>query len=1063
MAHLSLSVLGSLQVLVDDTPVTTLESDKVRALLVYLAVEGDRPHRRESLVGLLWPECSEQVARHNLRQALFNLRLAIGDQNARPSFLLISREAIQLNRASDYWLDLAQFNAIVQACATERGRGSEDASIRAARLEEMVKLYRGEFLQGFFLKDSAEFEEWALVQRESLHGQALEALSTLAEYYEEHGDFKAARRHAARQLALDPWREEAHCQLMRALALDGQRSAALAHYETCRRVLVEELGVEPSAKTRELAEQIRAGKLKTQGESIPFLPAAPLHNLPASLTSFHGREQELADLGRLLANPECRCISLIGLGGVGKTRLAVETAQRHLAGFAHGVAFASLASVRSVEVAIPTIASAVQVQFYGPDDPKDQLLDYLRAKQMLLLLDNVEQLLTEDPLPAGLVEFVIDILQRAPGVKLLVTSREALNLQGEWVFDVRGLACSGVEQAEKVDEYAAVALFIQRARRVSPGLAFGQADLAAIAQLCCLVDGMPLAIELAATWTRVLSPAEIAREIERNLDFLSASARDLPQRHRSMRVVFDHSWQRLSAGEREALAQLSTFRGGFSRGAAEQVAGASLPVLSSLVNRSLLRVAAAGRYELHELVRQYSAARLAAVPQAHAATRRRHCVFFLALAEAGGAKTFQVDQKAWLQRLEAELNNLRAALRWTLEQGEIELALRLCGALGLLWEVHGHVKEGRRWVEEALAHQAPAPLPLRIKALKVAGRMAFAQRDLAAAQAFYEEALALSQEAGDLSEVASLLNSLGNVAWARDDLGRAGELYDQVLTVRRRQNDEGGIARVLNNLGLVAMRLRQFERAAQLMEEGVSLTRSLGDQEALADMLFNLGLATVRIKGGAARAAVHLAASVELSRELGYRTVLAYALNNLAMLALHEGDQGKATSLAQESLELCRGLEDPLGAFYALVNLAHAALDRGDPVQAARLLDEALGLLEQAEAAAGNPLPEELSWLLEATVHLAISQGQIAEAWRLAGSDAGLRDEISDCLPPDAAAYYEALLWEARTRLDDADLATAWAAGRALSPEQARRQALLLIRPSVQPGGNHAQDHRPEG
>ena len=263
---------------------------------------------------------------------------------------------------------------------------------------------------------------------------------------------------------------------------------------------------------------------------------------------------------------------------------------------------------------------------------------------------------------------------------------------------------------------------------------------------------------------------------------------------------------------------------------------------------------------------------------------------------------------------------------------------------------------------------------------------------------------------------------------------------------------------MLNNLGLVAMRLHQFQRAAQLMEEGVSLTRSLGDQQAQANMLFNLGLVTARIKGGAARAAMHLAACVELSRELGYRTVLAYALNNLAMLALHEGDQAKATLLAQESLELCRGLEDRLGAFYALVNLAHAALDLRDPARAARLLDEALGLLEQAESAAGPPLRAEFSWFLEATVHLAISLGQIAEAWKLAGSDAGLRDEIGERLPPGASAYYEALLSEARTRLDDAELATAWATGRALSPEQARRQALLLIRASAQPAGSHAQD-----
>ena len=1061
MAHLSLGVLGPLQVRLDDTPVAMLASDKARALLVYLAVEADRAHRRESLVGLLWPESPEDAARHNLRQALFSLRQAIGDQAASPPYLLISREAIHLNRASDYSLDLAQFEAVLHACKQHRSRGTEDASTRAARLEEAVKLYRGEFLHGFFLEDSEEFEQWALVWRESLHQQALEAHSDLANYYEEHGDFQATRRHALRQLELDPWREEAHCQAMRALAQEGQRAAALAQYETCRRVLAEELGVEPSAGTRQLAEQIRAGTLKAKADLPSSLPAGAVHNLPASLTSFHGREQELIELERLLADPECRCISLVGPGGVGKTRLALEAARQHGAGFAHGVAFVPLASVGSVEVAIPAIAGAIHLRFYGPDDPKDQLLNCLREKQMLLCLDNLEQLLVEAPLQASIVELVLEILQRAPGVKLLVTSREVLDLQGEWVFDVRGLAFPGAESRGKPDEYPAVALFIQRAKRTSPGLAFHGEDLAAIAHICRLVEGVPLAIELAATWLRMLSPAEIPKEIEGGLGFLSASVRDLPERHRSMRVVFDHSWQRLSAREQQVLSQLSVFRGGFSRQAAEQVAGASLPVLSTLVNRSLLRRAAAGRYELHELVRQYGADRLAADACAQASAQRRHCDCFLALAEAGGAGSRQVDQKVWLWCLEVELENLRAALGWALEQGEIELALRLCGALGLPWEVHGHVKEGRRWVEQALALRGPAPLPLRVKALKVAGRMAFEQRDLAAAQAFYEEGLALSQEAADLSQVASLLNSLGNVAWARDDLGRAGELYDQVLTVRRQQNDEHGIARVLNNLGLVAMRLRQFERAAQLLEEAASLTRSPGDQEALTDTLFNLGLVTVRIKGGAARAAVHLAACVELSRELGYRKVLAYALNNLAMLALHEGDDARAASLAQESLELCRGLEDPLGAFYALVNLAHAALDRGDPVQAARLLEKALGLLEQAEAAAGDPLPEELSWFLEATVHLAISQGQTAEAWKLAGSDAGLRDMGER--PPGASAYYEALLSEARTRLDDADLATAWAAGQALSPKQARRQALLLIRPSAQPGGRHAQDLRPEG
>ena len=661
MAHLSLGVLGPLQVLIDDTPIATFESDKVRALLVYLAVEANRPHRRESLVGLLWPECPEEVARHNLRQAVFSLRQVIGDSAASPPYLLISREAIQFNRASDSSLDLAQFNTILQACKQDRSRGSEDPAIRAARLEELVTLYRGEFLHGFFLEDSAEFEQWALVQRESLHQQALDALSTLADYYEQHGDLPAARRHALRQIELDPWHEEAYCQAMRALALEGQRSAALAQYETCRRVLAEELGVEPSARTRELAEQIRTGKLKTKEESPASPATGPLHNLPLSLTSFHGREQELLDLDGLIADPECRCISLVGPGGIGKTRLALQAAERHRAAFAHGVAFVPLASVGTVEAAIAATAGAVGCAFYGPSDPKDQLLNYLSKKQMLLVEDNVEHLLAGGSPQAGVVDLLLDILRRAPGVKLLVTSRDMLDLQEEWVFDVRGLAFPGPEPTGKLDEYPAIALFIQRARRASPGFAANEADLAAIAQLCCLVEGMPLAIELAATWSRALSPSEIVTEIEGGLDFLSASLRDLPERHRSMRVVFDQTWQRLSAKEQQVLSQLSVFRGGFSRGAAEQAAGASLPVLSALVNRTLVRRNAAGRYELHELVRQYSAGHLAADPQAHAAAQKRHYTYFLALAEAGEQELKGRNQ---LERLNPVTKGLRPGRRW---------------------------------------------------------------------------------------------------------------------------------------------------------------------------------------------------------------------------------------------------------------------------------------------------------------------------------------------------------------------------------------------------------------
>jgi DNA-binding SARP family transcriptional activator len=378
MPHLSLGVLGSLQFLIADKPVVNLESDKVRALLAYLAVEADRPHRREIPVGLLWPECPEPIAHHNLRQALFNLRLATGDHKAKPPFLLITRDAIQFNRESDYSLDLAQFNTYFFTCEEHLSHCKEDCSFRAARLEEMVKLYRGEFLQQLILEDSAEFEEWALAQREKMHQRTLEAHSYLANYYELHGDFQAARHHASRQLELDPWREEAHRQMMRVLVLDGDRSAAIAQYDTCKRVLAKEMDVEPSAETRELYEQIRLGKLSQKANPLTYISATPVYNLPVQLTPFIGREQELADLRRLIADPECRLITLVGPGGIGKTRLAIQASVKNLNEFAQGAAFVPLVSVRSSEAVIQAIANAVNFAFYGPSDPKVQLLNYVR-------------------------------------------------------------------------------------------------------------------------------------------------------------------------------------------------------------------------------------------------------------------------------------------------------------------------------------------------------------------------------------------------------------------------------------------------------------------------------------------------------------------------------------------------------------------------------------------------------------------------------------------------------------------------------------------------------------
>ena len=953
MAHLSLGVLGSLQAFIDDTPVTLLESDKVCALLVYLAVEADRPHRRESLVGLLWPDCPEQVARHNLRQALFNLRQAVGDHTASPPYLLISRDAIQFNQASDFSLDLAQFNTILHACEENRSRGVEDPSIRAARLEEMVKLYRGEFLQHFFLEDSTEFEQWALVQRESLHQHVLDAHSELADYYEQHGDFQAARRHVMRQLELDPWREEAHCQMMRALALDGQRSAALAQYETCRRVLAEELDVEPSASTRDLYEQIRIGKLETKDESPPSVPTAPIHNLPISLTSFHGREQELADLDRLIADPECRCISLVGPGGIGKTRLAVQAARQHLADFTHGAAFVPLASVGSVQATIAAIASAVRLYFYGSSDPRVQLLNYLGDKHMLLILDNVEHLITAGPLQATIVELVLDILQHVPGVKLLVTSREVLDLQEEWVFDVRGLAFPETKQAEKPGEYAAVELFIQRARRASPEFTFDDADLAGIAHICRLVEGMPLAIELAATWLRILSPAEIVREIEGGLDVLSASVRDLPERHRSVRVVFDHSWQRLSVQEQQVLARLSVFRGGFSRQAAEQVAGASLLVLSTLVNRALLRRAAAGRYGLHELIRQYCATHLAADPGAQVAARQRHYACFLALAEAAGQGLKGCDQLEWLRRLEQEQDNLRVALEWALERdhaapGSGGLALRLSGALYLFWRMRGHFHERRDWITKSLEQCPEERTAARAAALLGKSLLQFDLGNLGTVCRLAEESAAIYRELGDQHGLAEALSLIGQtLGWLGETrLGQAP--LAEALAIYRTTGDRWGEALALYRLGNSLTDEDGDLAGRAMLEESAVILESLGEKYVLSGVLVSLGCVDTRL-GEYAGVPTRLEQALAMTREIEHPLGIAEALIHLGCVYRILGQYSAAQSYLEEALQVFQDHGRSIWETEVLCALAENAICQGDLETARFRLEAAADLLATSE------------------------------------------------------------------------------------------------------------------
>jgi predicted ATPase/DNA-binding SARP family transcriptional activator len=627
---LHLALLGQLDIRQNGVPLADFESRKAQALLCYLAVTRQK-HSRAVLAGLLWPEIPEVKALMNLRKAVTLLHRYVDEH------VHVTRRSLAFNFDTPYRLDVGQFEV-----AMSIRRDVSPATVEV--MKEALDLYRGEFLAEFYVRDALPFEEWMLAQRARLQELALDGLYRLAVYYYKQGAFEDALGYTRRLLALEPWREEAHRQQMMLLAQMGQRSEALVQYENCRRVLAEELGITPSAETEALATAIRAGNPGTGGggragreESTPAYqplsqsppqPAtpSPMHNLPAQRTPFVGREAETSDIVRWLQDRACRLLTLAGPGGIGKTRLAIQAAQyfvdstRQEAVFADGVFFVPLDEVSSAEFLAPAIANSLNFPLYDSPDPEEQLRNCLQRKKVLLLLDNFEHL------PEG-AELISEILATSPGVKVLVTSREALHIQEEWFQPVWGMAFprNAAEWPEGItpEGYSAVELFVQCARRARPGFSLNE-EASCVVRICQLVEGMPLGIELAAAWIRALSCQTIAQELEQSLDLLTTTWYNLPPHHRSMRAVFDRSWKLLSAAERDVLKRLSVFRDEFRAEEAANVAGASLPQLARLIEKSLLQYTPPGRYRMHELLRQFCAEKLHTAAEDGAETPDKH-------------------------------------------------------------------------------------------------------------------------------------------------------------------------------------------------------------------------------------------------------------------------------------------------------------------------------------------------------------------------------------------------------------------------------------------------------
>jgi predicted ATPase/DNA-binding SARP family transcriptional activator/Flp pilus assembly protein TadD len=948
MTQLTISLLGPFQVTLDDSPITDFATDKARALLAYLAVEVDRPHRREALAGLLWPDQPQRKANQNLRQALLYLRQSLGDCEAEPR-LLVSRETIQFNAHCDHWLDVAAFAALSQACQAHRHTRLTSCVLCLRRMEQMAELYQGEFLSQFFVSDSSAFEEWALLKREWLRHQAVQALSCLADFCERRGELERARQYARRQVELEPWREEAHRQVMRLLALDGQRSAALAQYETCRRALAQELGIEPTDETVALYERILAGQV--------LRAASPPHNLPTGPTPFVGREAELAELAELIANPDCRLVTLVGPGGIGKSRLALQMAADQVGAFAHGVYFVPLAAVSSPELIVSALADAIEFTFHDHQDPKEQLLNYLHdsKREMLLVLDNVEHLLPRSASSASkgesVVELLAELLKRAPGVVLLATSRERSALQEEWVYEVAGLtyptslhtpSLLGEGPGERWETYSAIALFQQRASQAQRRFSLSE-EAPHVARICQLVEGMPLGVELAAAWVSVHSCETIAQELEGDLDILTTSLRNVPARQRSVRATFEHSWRLLSEVERDAFIRLSVFRGGFRLEAAVQVAGASASTLSALLDKSLLRRVAPDRYDMHDLLRQYAAEKLEAKPQALQETQMQHTRHFAAFLERQVERLKGKQQRQALLDMVVEVENARQAWLQAVTHGCVREIDQSLESLYHFYEAQGRFREGIDLFARAIERWQGD-----VQQERLVGQVISRQGALYRYQGLYpqartalEQGRAISERLGIPSEQIFCLVSLADVARKQSGRDETEQLAQKSLALSKQTQNDWGTTTSLFLLGAICYEAGDIEEARTLLEESLAVARASDNRRLVLSPLNSLGDIACHY-GDFARAQRLFEECLALSRELGDPFNVAVHLNNLGTVLHILGQYAEARSLYQESLDICRKISDQSGQAVALSNLGEIAFVFGAYPDAQQYYQEGL-------------------------------------------------------------------------------------------------------------------------
>jgi predicted ATPase/DNA-binding SARP family transcriptional activator len=948
---LAFQFLGPPQLILENETVN-VNRRSIVALLAYLAVndsgQAKRVYTRQSLSALLWPDHDQVNAFTNLRHTLWEIQRAFG-----PDWLIANRETIGFQANGNVWVDVHRFESLL---AESRTQG--DVSLRIRLLTEGIKLYRHHFLTGFNLKNAPTFEEWSLAKADELRHKHTEALTLLAEDYCLLGEAESALQYARRLVTLDPLNESAHRLLMQVYSQVGQHNAALKQYQTFEQTLRKELGLDPQPETRALYRQIRKGDIKHFQVEPPIETITPQNNLPQQLTSFIGRETQQAEIVRLLT--QNRLITLAGPGGIGKTRLSLQVATKVLHQFPDGVWFIELAPLTNPDLIAQTMLSALHLGEQAGKTPLQVLEEQLNNKKLLLILDNCEHLI------AGCARVAYALLKSTSVVKILATSREVMSIGGEIAWRVPSLTLPDPKSPpHQLTKYESVNLFMERALSIQPHLKLDETSMLAIAQICSRLDGIPLAIELAAARVNALAVKQIARRLDDRFRLLTKGSRIVLERHQTLRAAIDWSYNLLSRDEKKLLARLSVFMGGWTLEAAEQVCVRTkdkfevLDVLSELIDKSLVIMDGStgeARYHLLETTRQYALEKLGESAE-DKTWHDRHLEYFVGFAEKGQSEITGPHQAEMIDLLDAELDNFRAALDWCVSNQYVEPALQMLGALGWAWDMRGYYNEVRSWFEkiriqgncddypeayarllnhlgrfaadfdrhpdaESILEESRAiwlELGSRGKqgladVLCFLGMDAQHKGNLDQAESFYKKSLAVAQRCNHQRTIAGSMCFLGQIEQQRGQIASARSLYEKSLELSQRTSDLLLISISGGSLGDLFLEQGNYEKAHPLLAQAIEINEKLQFRFGLAASWISLA-DLHRREGDYVQAEQCLEKSIKVSRDLGMKGRMSYNLYLLGLLALHQNNYLAAVPRFREYFDLDRVLEEKIGLY----------------------------------------------------------------------------------------------------------------------------------------------------